>query len=173
MTPTISFGYNGDDGLGDRLIAAVLRGDKTATSSLAVEYLTGDPLPRVGDRLVVVDHRGVAHATVETTRVTIIPLPLVGDDVARAEGEGFADAADWRRDHVAFWHDVAHLVRDDAGDQTWELREAEPVVVHWFRLIGDANPPQAADEHPLTSTDNAGTVEGRRRRPQARPELGD
>jgi len=55
--------------------------------------------------------------------------------VARDEGEGFAGADEWRRDHAAFWNEVTDLVRDDAGDPTWELREAEPVVVHWFRLV--------------------------------------
>jgi len=131
----LSFGYSGDGGLGDRLLAAVLRGEKTATSSLAVEYLAGEPLPRVGERLRLVDHDGGAHGLVQTTRVAIMPLHLVGDDVARAEGEGFAGAEDWRRAHVAFWHDVADLVREDAGDPDWELRDAEPVVVHWFRLL--------------------------------------
>ncbi len=135
MAETIRFGYDGDCGLGDRLLAAVLRGEKTATSSLAVEYLSGDPLPRVGERLTLVDHAGRPHGIVETTRVTIIPLHIVGDDVARDEGEGFAGADEWRRDHVAFWNEVTDLVRDDAGDPTWELREAEPVVVHWFRLV--------------------------------------
>lgn len=88
MSRTLSFGYDGDGGLGDRLLAAVLRGEKTATSSLAVEYLSGEPLPRVGDRLTLVDHRGAEHGAVETTRVTITPLHLVGDDVAHDEGEG-------------------------------------------------------------------------------------
>ncbi|MDP9397732.1 MAG: hypothetical protein M3P96_07880 [Actinomycetota bacterium] len=37
------FGYDRDGGLGDRLLAAVLRGEKTATSSLAVEYLRATP----------------------------------------------------------------------------------------------------------------------------------
>ena len=44
----MSFGYDGDGGLGDRLLAAVLRGEKIATSSLAVEHLSGEPLPHVG-----------------------------------------------------------------------------------------------------------------------------
>jgi uncharacterized protein YhfF len=34
---TLAIGHPGDGGLGDRLLAAVLRGEKTATSSLAVE----------------------------------------------------------------------------------------------------------------------------------------
>lgn len=135
MAQTLSFGFEGDAGLGDRLLAAVLRGQKIATSSLAVEYLSGDPLPRVGERLTLVDHNGGVHGIVETTRVTITPLHLVGDDVAHDEGEGFADAADWRQDHVSYWAEVTDLVRRDAGDPNWELHEAEPVVVHWFRLI--------------------------------------
>ena len=93
MSTALSFGFAGDGGLGDRLLAAVLRGEKTATSSLAVEYLSGEPLPRVGERLRLVDHVGRLYGLVETTRVTIVALNLVGDDVAREEGKGFADAA--------------------------------------------------------------------------------
>lgn len=59
-----------------------MRGEKTATSSLAVEYLSGQPLPRVGQRLRLVDHHGRAHGIVETVRVRIIPLDLVDDEVA-------------------------------------------------------------------------------------------
>lgn len=126
MAKTMDFGHDGDDGLGDRLLAAVLRGEKTATSSLAIGYLSGDPLPRVGERLPLVDHTGGVHGTVEITRVTIIPLHLVGDNVARDEGEGFANAAEWRRDHVAYSTELTGVLRVKAGDPGWELREAEP-----------------------------------------------
>ncbi|MGI8612734.1 MAG: ASCH domain-containing protein [Nocardioidaceae bacterium] len=149
MADTLSFGYDGDGGLGDRLLAAVLRGEKTATSSLAVEYLSGEPLPRVGERLTLVDRGGRPHGVVETTRVTIVPLHLVGNDVARDEGEGFADAAQWRQAHVAFWAEVADLVPADAGDPKWQLREAEPVVVHWFRLLEPAAAPTARPAPPV------------------------
>jgi len=135
MSRRLSFGYDGDDGLGDRLLAAVLRGEKTATTSLAVEYLSGDPLPQVGERLTIEDHDRRGHGVVETIAVAIVPLDLVGDDVAREEGEGFADASAWRRDHIAFWRDVTDLVRADARDPTWQLHQGEPVVVHRFRLL--------------------------------------
>lgn len=135
MTGTMEFGYPGDDGLGDRLIAAVLSGAKTATSHLAVEHQTGDPLPRPGELLPLVDHVGGVHGTVEVTRVRILPLSEVGDDVALAEGEGFADAVAWRRSHIRFWEAIPHLVRQDAGDPDWRRSEHEPVVVTWFRLI--------------------------------------
>jgi uncharacterized protein YhfF len=77
MAKTLNFGHDGDGGLGDRLLAAVLRGEKTATSSLAIGYLSGNPLPRAGERLPLVDHSCGVHGTVETTRVTITPLHLV------------------------------------------------------------------------------------------------
>ena len=135
MASAATFGYDGDGGLGDRLLAAVLCGNKTATSSLAVGYLSGEPLPRAGQRSELVDHAGRSHGTIETTRVRIIPLDEVGDDVARDEGEDFADAAEWRRAHEAFWGDTIEVIRADAGDSTWELRDSEPVVVEWFRLL--------------------------------------
>lgn len=148
MSGTLSFGYEGDEGLVDRLLAAVLRGAKTATSSLAVEYLSGEPLPRVGERLTLVDHAGRAHGVVETTRVAVIPLHLVKDDVARDEGEGFADAAAWRDAHMAFWNEVGDLGRADAGDPGWELRESEAVVVQWFRLLLTSSPTRVAASRP-------------------------
>lgn len=138
MAGTLIFGYPGDGGFGDRLLDAVLRGEKTATSSLAIEYLTGVPLPRAGQRLVLQDHAGVVHGVVEVTRVTIVPMHLVGDDVAHDEGEGFADAAAWRRAHVSFWTEVTSLIQAEAADPSWRLRDTEPVVVQWFRLLTPA-----------------------------------
>lgn len=135
MSHELRFGYDGDGGLGDRLVEAVLRGDKTATSSLAVEYSGQDPLPEVGERLTLVDSHGTARGTVETTGVLVVPLDLVGDDVAHAEGEGFADANEWREDHIRFWADVSDLIRAEIGDPSWQLRADEHVVVHWFRLV--------------------------------------
>ena len=42
-----------------------------------------------------------------------------------------------------FWAEVADLVRADAGNPDWQLREAEPVAVHWFRLLEPAAAPTA------------------------------
>src|SRR5699024_12575965 len=135
MERSMSFGYEDDGGLGDRLLASVLRGAKTATTSLAVEYLSGEPLPRVGERQILKDHAGQVYGIVETTRVAIIPLNQVGDDVAEDEGEGFADAADWRRAPVAVWDEVRTQIRAEAGDPDWCVRDPEPDVAAWFRLV--------------------------------------
>ena len=149
MATELRFGYDGDGGLGDRLVQAVLRGDKTATSSLAVEYLSGERLPRVGERLRLVDGRGRRHATVETTAVTIAPLDRVGDDVAHAEGEGFATAAEWRAGHTAYWRELADLIRAESGDPAWTLRDGEPVVLHHFRLVETAARSEASIQERL------------------------
>ncbi len=58
----VEFGFAGTP-LREQLVAAVLRGDKTATAGLLVDYeRDGDPLPEVGERYLVVDNeeRGVA-----------------------------------------------------------------------------------------------------------------
>jgi len=167
MAKAMSFGYDGDGGLGDRLLAAVLRGEKTATSSLAIGYLSGDPVPRVGERLPLVDHDDGVHGVVETTRVTITPLHLVGDDVAHDEGEGFAGAAAWRRDHVAYWTELTDVLRSEAGDPGWELREAEPVVVERFRLLDFGGAPPSGAE--MSSRFTIVKQDRRRTRTQTRP----
>ncbi len=134
-TRAMRFGYDGDGGLGDRLVEAVLGGAKTATSSLAVEYLSGEPLPRAGERLTLVDSRGRHRGALETTWVTIVALSDVSDAVAHDEGEGFADASQWRAAHEAYWQRTADHIRIAAGDPSWQLRDHEPVVVEWFRLL--------------------------------------
>ncbi|GAA4086914.1 ASCH domain-containing protein [Nonomuraea soli] len=85
----------------DRLVAAVVSGVKSATSSLKLFYGDGDPLPEPG-RFLLADSSGV-RGIVEVVRVELVPLGQVGDDVAHAEGEGFADAAAWRAAHEDFW----------------------------------------------------------------------
>lgn len=149
MVAELGFGYDGDNGLGDRLVEAVLSGAKTATSSLAVEYVSGERLPRVGEQLRLVDRAGRERGVVETTDVRIIPLDEVGDDLARAEGEGFADAAAWRSAHTAFWADVAHLIRAESRDPAWTLRAHEPVVAHWFRLVRAGGPAEPSIQERL------------------------
>lgn len=138
--PETIFGYPGDGGLGDRLITAVLSGRKVATSSLAVQYLNGDQLPRIGEHRLLKDHTGQVHARLETTRVQIVPLHLVTDEVAHDEGEGFHDAAEWRAEHVRFWHEIEDSIRHESGDAGWELRDSEPVVVEWFRVVDGPAP---------------------------------
>ena len=94
--------------LRDRLVAAILTGKKTTTSSLAAEYsLTHTLLPRFGDREVVVDSAGQPVCVTENEQVEIRPLGQVTTAHALGEGEGFANVAEWRAAHVEFWQSLA------------------------------------------------------------------
>ena len=114
------FGYPGP--LRDRLVAAVLAGVKTATSSLLDEWVReGEALPVAGERQLVVDS---AERPVETIELVAVSTIRLGDaDLALAvdEGEGFSSVAEWRAAHEEFWQGAV-------TDET-------PIVVERFRLV--------------------------------------
>ena len=113
--------------LRDALVAAVLDGSKTSTSSLLVEYDgVDDPLQVVGEQCVVVDSDDRPVAVVETTEVRLLPMGEVDLAFAREEGEGYESVAAWREAHERFWS--AHV----AGVV---LEDATVVVAERFRLV--------------------------------------
>jgi len=62
-------------------------------------------------------------------------IGLVTDDFARAEGEGYADATDWRVSHERFWGGYIDELRTGLRDPSFALTDSTPVVCQWFRLI--------------------------------------
>lgn len=132
--PVTAFAFPGP--LRDELTALVLAGTKTATAGLVADYIVeGDQIPRPGDREVVIDSALQPVAIVETTRCEITTIGRVTDEFARAEGEGFADAADWRRAHERFWGSYLDDLRRDLGDPGFRLQDSTPVVCQWIRLV--------------------------------------
>jgi uncharacterized protein YhfF len=128
----VRFGFPGP--LRDRLVAAVLSGEKTASSSLRAEWLLDDQeLPAVGDRREVLDSEDNPVGVIETTAVDVIRLGDVDLALAHEEGEGFESVADWRRAHEGFWADevMPRLPADLAG----ALNDDAQIVVIRFRLV--------------------------------------
>jgi uncharacterized protein YhfF len=122
--PKTEFAFPGP--LRDKLVAAVLRGEKTATSWLLAETEEGgEPMPQPGDRWAVVDSDDRPVGVIETLEVRVMRLGDVDLQVALDEGEGFASVAEWREQHEAFWS----AYRDDVLD------DDTPVVVERFRLV--------------------------------------
>jgi uncharacterized protein YhfF len=120
--------------LRDRLVAAVLNGEKTATSSLLAEWQVDDePLPMVGERQTVVDSAGKPVGEIEVLAVDVIQLGDADSGLASEEGEGFASVDDWKSAHERFWTDevIPRLPADLAGPLTDETE----VVVERFRLV--------------------------------------
>lgn len=132
--PIAEFAFPGE--LRDRILAAILTGEKTATTSLLVEYeLDGEPMPQAGDRLVVVDSGERPVAMIELTDVRVLRLDQVDRDTAREEGEGFSGVEEWRVAHEAFWNGCIDDLRARLRDSTWTLSDETLVVVERFRLI--------------------------------------
>ncbi len=127
--PVSEYAFPG--GLRDRLVAAIVSGEKTATTSLALEYDgQREPLPRVGDRALVVNSAG-EPVGIETIRsVRTVPLGEVGLDHALAEGEGYTSVAEWRAGHERFWHSPAYL--DELGDPDFRVTNDTLTVLTRF-----------------------------------------
>ncbi|HEY7331358.1 MAG TPA: ASCH domain-containing protein [Candidatus Limnocylindria bacterium] len=132
--PVGGFGLPGTE-LRRELTDLVLAGTKTATASLEVEWqLDGDPVPVPGWREVVVDVDGRYVAVLETTECRVLRMADVDDEFARDEGEGFADAADWRVAHERFWNSYIGELRERLGDPDWSLTDDTRIVCQRFRL---------------------------------------
>jgi uncharacterized protein YhfF len=116
-------------------VAAILRGEKTATSSLLLEYEleSDDHLPEIGSRSVVVDSSESPVCVIETTEVRVLPLHAIDEQFARDEGEGFQSVAEWRTAHEAFWKSAE--MRAALGLSQLAVDNETLVVAERFRLV--------------------------------------
>jgi uncharacterized protein YhfF len=114
----------------------VLRGDKTATAGLLVDYeRDGEPLPEAGERYAVVDNEGRDVAVIEITEVCVCRIGDTDEQFARDEGEGFESVAAWREAHDRFWRSYADEVRTYLGDPDWDVSDDTLYVAERFRLV--------------------------------------
>ena len=124
--PAWSFGDSPEQA--DALLALVLDGTKTATTSALRDYEADDePLPEPGTMGILLDGSGHPRALVEVTEVTVVPFEEVTEEHARAEGEGDGSLAAWREEHERFFSATAP---EDAG-----FSPDMPVVLERFRVV--------------------------------------
>lgn len=117
--------------LRDQLVAAILSGEKTTTTSLVAGYeLDGEPLPKAGDRAVVIDSAGESVCIEEITEVRVVRLADVDLDHAVGEGEGFTTVAEWRVGHEEFWHSPEF--RAEMGDPNFTVDDDSQTVLVRF-----------------------------------------
>lgn len=120
----------------DELVELVLRGSKRATASLARDYASGDePMPQVGDFVMVVDSMGTPRCIWRTTEIVVKPLIDVDDSFAWDEGEGERTRDSWLRDHRAYFG-------DQAGREGFEMSDGLETVFERFEIVW---PPGVAD----------------------------
>ncbi len=100
--PAWSFGSSPEQA--DELLALVLDGTKTATSSALVEYeAENEPLPEAGALGIVLDGAGHPRVLIETTEVSVVAFDDVDAEHAHLEGEGDRSLSTWREIHRDFF----------------------------------------------------------------------
>jgi uncharacterized protein YhfF len=130
--PRAEFAFPGP--LRDQLVAAILAGTKTSTSSLVLFYeRENEPLPTVGQRMAVVDSEDRRVAAIELTEVRVVRLADVDLQHALDEGEGDESVAQWRSGHEQFWHSAE--VRAELGDPDFTVNDDTLVLAQRFRLV--------------------------------------
>ena len=117
----------GDDP--DELAELVLRGVKTATSSLLYWYdREGEPLPESGTYSVILDRWDQAVCVIQTTRVYTVPFDQVSAEHAFREGERDRSLDDWRYVHEKFFRaELAEVGVDFSPDMEVVCEEFERV----------------------------------------------
>jgi uncharacterized protein YhfF len=119
--------------LRDRLVAAVLSGEKVSTTGLLAEFeAEREELPPVGERSALIDSEGREVAVIELTDVRVLPLGEVDLRHALDEGEGHTSVAEWRAAHERFWH--SEEMRVALGDEDFTVDDTTLVVAERFRV---------------------------------------
>ena len=130
------WGFAEPGSLRDELTALALAGTKTTTAGLLVESVAmGEKIPGPGDREIMIDSAERPVAVVETVECPIKRLADVDDQHAIDEGEGYANAVEFRTDHEAYWNGYLESVRQRLGDPTFVLTDDTLVVLERFRIV--------------------------------------
>jgi uncharacterized protein YhfF len=127
--PPPAWAFGDTPALADELLALVLDGSKTATTSPWWEYETDDePFPQVGQLSILLDGAGEPRCVIETTEVTVAPMDEVDASFAHAEGEGDRTLATWREDHE-------HYFRRTMPRRGCAFDPSMPLVLERFSLL--------------------------------------
>jgi signal transduction histidine kinase len=144
--PFLEFGFQGDEGDGERAIRQILMGAKTASVSLEREWALEGGVPRIGQLLPVRDYTGRQWCCVEVERVALLPFGGVGTDIVAAEASGAANVEEWRASHRAFYDGSRHELAVLLGEPGWRLTDEEPMVIIWFHVVDTAATASASAE---------------------------
>ncbi len=126
----LEFGWEGDGGLGERLIREIIEGEKTATCAPRSDY-TEEELAEVvaskGQVVDVVDENDEPRCRVRMVAVYETTFGLPAPGVVR--GEGFGDDAEaFRQDHRGAWAEEMEEEGNPLSDDT-------VLVVEEFELV--------------------------------------
>lgn len=126
--------------LRDELTALALAGTKTTTAGLFAEYeADGEALSVPGAREVLLDSNARPVAIIETVSCRVARLADVDDQHAIDEGEGFANATDFRVAHERLWNGFIDDLRARIGPD-FTIDDDTLVVLQRFRVVERLDP---------------------------------
>ena len=126
--------------LRDELTALALAGTKTTTAGLFAEYEADEEVVSVpGAREVLLDSNEHPVAIIETVESRIVRLADVDDQHAIDEGEGYANATDFRVAHERFWNGYIDDLRARIGPD-FTIDDDTLVVLQRFRVVERLDP---------------------------------
>ena len=121
--------YGHTRAVADELAALVAEGHKRAHASLERDFeAEGDPLPRPGEHVVVLDGRGSPRAIVRLTHVERRYFNEIDDEFAFECGEGDRTLAWWL---VAYRQEFA----ERAESQGFQVGERAVLILEYFDLV--------------------------------------
>jgi uncharacterized protein YhfF len=126
--------------LRDELTALALAGIKTTTAGLFAEMeIDGEAVPLPGVREVLLDSDLRPVAVIETVECRVVRLADVDDRHAIDEGEGYANATEFRISHERFWNGYLNDLRERLGPD-FTIDDDTLVVLQRFRLVERLTP---------------------------------
>lgn len=131
-----AWGFASPGQLRDELTALALAGTKTTTASLLVEFeVEGATVAPPGTREILMDSDERPVAVVEIVESRVARLADVDDRHAIDEGEGYANAIEFRVAHERFWTGYIDDLRASLGDSGFALDDETLVVLERFRIV--------------------------------------
>jgi|WetSurMetagenome_2_1015567.scaffolds.fasta_scaffold214759_1 uncharacterized protein YhfF len=123
-----SFAFGSSATMADELLALVLQGKKTATSSSLLYYQVKQQRPpQAGDLSIVTDSVGQPRCVIETTATTIMPFREMTFEICRWEGED-ENLQSWQEGHQRFF-------TAEGAAEGYQFTGEMPVIFEDFQLV--------------------------------------
>jgi uncharacterized protein YhfF len=118
-----------DDPTTEEVFELIRSGDKTGTFTLPwiIEH-TDQPVPAVGDALILVDFNGHPRLLVRLTEITSVAFGDITAQHTRIDGTPVRDLAVWKPLHTGYWNNLL-------APYQLEVSPAMPVLVEKFMLL--------------------------------------
>ena len=128
-TPYESWHFCNNEADANELAKLTLLGIKRATASLYKSFeAENEPIPKIGDLIVITNWDSEAVCIIEVKKVEILPFKDITKEHAQIEGEGDKSLEYWRRGHINFF-------KEETKELGIEFNEELEVIFETFQVV--------------------------------------